>query len=75
MTEEKIARINELYHKSKNVGLSDEELSEQLALRQEYLADIKKSIRSQMENVDVVQADGSVINAAARHDEKYGKES
>ncbi|MCR4947347.1 MAG: DUF896 domain-containing protein [Lachnospiraceae bacterium] len=72
MTEEKIARINELYHKSKDTGLTDEELAEQKALRQEYLADIKKSIRAQMENVDVVEKDGTVVNAAKRHDEKYG---
>ncbi len=72
MTEEKIARINELYHKSKDTGLTDEELAEQKALRQEYLADIKKSIRAQMESVDVVEKDGTVVNAAKRHDEKYG---
>ena len=29
MDESKIARINELYHKSKEVGLSDAELKEQ----------------------------------------------
>ncbi len=74
MTEEKIARINELYHKQKSVGLSDEELSEQKALRQEYIMDIKRSIRKQMENVDVVEEDGTVVNAAERHDEKYGKD-
>ena len=74
MTEEKIARINELYHKQKSVGLSDEELSEQKALRQEYIMDIKRSIRNQMENVDVVEEDGTVVNAAERHDEKYGKD-
>ena len=33
MDESKIARINELYHKSKEVGLSDAELKEQLILR------------------------------------------
>ena len=32
MDESKIARINELYHKSKEVGLSDAELKEQLAI-------------------------------------------
>ncbi len=71
MTEEKIARINELYHKSKSTGLSDEELAEQKELRKEYIMDIRKSIRNQMENVDVVQEDGTVVNAAKLHDEKY----
>ena len=74
MTEEKISRINELYHKSKSVGLNDEELAEQKALRSEYLADIKNSIRAQMENVDVVEKDGTVVNAAKRHDERFGRE-
>ena len=37
MDESKIARINELYHKSKEVVLSDAELKEQLILRKEYI--------------------------------------
>ena len=37
MDESKIARINELYHKSKEVGLSDAELKEQLILRKNIL--------------------------------------
>ena len=41
MTQEKIARINELAHKSKTTGLTDAEKAEQQTLRQEYLADVK----------------------------------
>ena len=37
MDEKKIARINELYHKSKAEGLSEAEKAEQAALRQEYV--------------------------------------
>ena len=37
MDESKIARINELYHKSKEVGLSDAELKEQLILEKNIL--------------------------------------
>ena len=36
MTEEKIARINELYRKQKSVGLTFEEKREQKKLREEY---------------------------------------
>ena len=36
MTEEKIARINELAKKKKTQGLTDEENIEQAALRREY---------------------------------------
>ena len=38
MTEEKIARINELYHKSKSEGLTADEKKEQAVLRAEYIA-------------------------------------
>ena len=48
MTEEKIARINALAKKSKTAGLTEAEKAEQQALRQEYLADIKASLRSQI---------------------------
>lgn len=63
-----IARINELYRKSKAEGLSEEELKEQQLLRQNYLAQIRKNIRGQLNNIDMVEKDGSVINLG----EKYG---
>ena len=46
MTQEKIARINELAKKSKTTGLTDAEKAEQQTLRQEYLADVKASLRA-----------------------------
>lgn len=64
MTEEKIARINELYHKSKAEGLTEAEKMEQAMLRQEYIAAIKGAIASQMENVDIENEDGTYTNAA-----------
>ena len=39
--EERIKRINELYHKSQNEGLTDEEKLEQSILRQEYVDSIE----------------------------------
>ena len=41
MDEQKIARINELYHKSKSEGLTDEERKEQQVLRREYVESFK----------------------------------
>ena len=41
MKQEQIDRINELYHKSQAVGLTDAEKEEQAALRKQYVADIK----------------------------------
>ena len=49
MTQEKIARINELAHKSKTTGLTEAEKAEQQTLRQEYLADVKASLRAQLD--------------------------
>lgn len=72
MNGEKIARINELYHKSKNEGLTQEEKVEQAMLRQEYIAAIKNSIAAQMENVSIVNEDGSIVNVAERRRKKKG---
>jgi Bacterial protein of unknown function (DUF896). len=51
MNEEKIKRINELYHKSKSEGLTEVEKAEQQALRKEYVAAIRANIDAQMANV------------------------
>ena len=60
MTKEKIARINELAHKSKTTGLTDAEKAEQQALRQEYVADVKASLRAQLNNTSIKAPDGTV---------------
>lgn len=68
MDESKIARINELYHKSKEVGLSDAELKEQLILRKEYIDSVRRNLRGQLDNISVKEADGSITELG----EKYG---
>ena len=40
-----IDRINELYHKSKSVGLTKAEEAEQKKLRKAYLTAIRKNLR------------------------------
>ena len=69
MTNEKIARINELYKKSKAEGLSEEEKKEQAELRQEYLAAVRQNLKAQLNNIDIKEKDGSVTNLG----EKYGR--
>ena len=59
MTDEKIARINELARKSKTVGLTPEAKVEQAALRKEYLAAIRKSLEAQLDNIYILEEDGS----------------
>ena len=38
MTDEKIKRINELYHTSKSTGLTEAEKEEQTELRKQFIA-------------------------------------
>ena len=61
ITEADIKRINELYHKSKAEGLTDEEKAEQKKLREDYVAAVRGNIRSQLENVKVVDENGNEI--------------
>ena len=69
MDDKKVARINELYHKAKAEGLTETEKKEQALLREEYIASFRKNLRSQLNQIDIQNADGSVENLG----EKYGK--
>ena len=60
MDNNKIARINELYNKSKAEGLTEEEKLEQIELRQEYIKTIRANLRGQLDNISVLNEDGSV---------------
>lgn len=68
MDETKIARINELARRSKAEGLTEKEKKEQQLLRQEFLASVRRNLRSQLDNIDIREADGTIINLG----EKYG---
>ena len=60
MTNEKIARINELAKKSKTTSLTDAEKAEQQVLRREYIDDMKASLRAQLNNTSIKEPDGTV---------------
>lgn len=60
MTNEKISRINELAKKSKTVGLTDAEKTEQQALRKEYVAEVRASLRAQLDNTSIQEPDGTI---------------
>lgn len=66
--EERISRINELYHKSQKEGLTQPEKEEQARLRQEYLQNVRANLREQLNRIDVVEKDGRVVNLG----EQYG---
>ena len=58
--EERIKRINELYHKSQAQGLTEEEKKEQAKLRAEYVASIRNNLQAQLENISIERPDGTI---------------
>lgn len=71
MNQEKIARINELAHKSKTAeGLTAAEKAEQQALRQEYLEDFRRSFRNQLEHTSIQRPDGTIEKLHQKTDAK-----
>ncbi|MFR9217139.1 MAG: DUF896 domain-containing protein [Ruthenibacterium sp.] len=59
MTNEKIARINELARKSRAQGLTEQEKAEQAALRREYIDAMKRSLKAQLDSTVLVEPDGT----------------
>ena len=74
MNQEKINRINVLYRKSKNEGLTEEEKAEQKQVRQEYIMAIRRNLRGTLNNVSILNPDGSVTDLSKKSqeiDKKY----
>lgn len=65
--DERIKRINELYHKSQAEGLSDEEKEEQDRLRSEYVASVRGNLKTQLDNISIQKEDGSIERLRDRH--------
>ena len=72
MDAQKIQRINELYRKSKAEGLTEAERQEQKLLRVEYLESVKRNLRGQLNNIDIEEKDGTVINLGEKYGNKRG---
>ena len=68
MDASRIDRINELYHKSQSVGLTDEEKEEQAKLRRDYIDAIRGSLRNNLNHISIQEQDGSVTDLG----KKYG---
>ncbi|MBQ4529875.1 MAG: DUF896 domain-containing protein [Lachnospiraceae bacterium] len=69
MNDTKIARINELYHKSKAEGLTEAEKKEQAELRRAFVENVKMNLRGQLNNISIQNPDGTITDLG----EKYGK--
>ena len=59
MATERTNRLNELARKQKAEGLTPEELEEQARLRKEYLAAFRANMTAQLDNVVIVNPDGT----------------
>ncbi|MCI9568653.1 MAG: DUF896 domain-containing protein [Lachnospiraceae bacterium] len=68
MDQKRIERINELYHKSQDIGLTEEEKEEQAALRKAYIEAVRASLRGTLNSVSIMEQDGSVTDLG----KKYG---
>ena len=67
MDASRIDRINELYHKSQSVGLTEEEKEEQARLRQEYVAAIRGSLRNNLNNISIKEPDGTIHRVSKKN--------
>lgn len=72
MDKQKINRINELYRKSKAEGLTDAEKKEQKLLRQEYIEAVRGNLLAQLNNIDIEEKDGTVVNLGEKYGNKKG---
>ena len=68
MKQEQIDRINALYRKSQAEGLTEAVKEEQAMLRKAYVADVKRNLVAQLNNIDMQNPDGTVTNLG----EEYG---
>jgi len=64
--DEKIQRINYLYHLSKERALTSEEKAEQTELRQDYINSIKAGLKAQLENIEIQELDGSITKVTKK---------
>ncbi|WP_418747862.1 DUF896 domain-containing protein [Frisingicoccus sp.] len=73
MTDKDIARINELYKKSKTPeGLTPEERIEQAELRGAFLASVRSNLKGQLDTIKIQKPDGTIVDLKKKHQEKYG---
>ncbi len=68
MLEEKIKRINTLYKKHKEQGLTEEEKIEQAKLRREYVDAVKGSLMGSLDTVKIQEQDGTIRPLTKKED-------
>ncbi|MFB8625024.1 DUF896 family protein [Enterococcus casseliflavus] len=61
LSQEKLARINELANKKKTEGLTEAETHEQKVLREEYLTAFRGGMRHHIEGMKIVDPEGTDV--------------
>jgi uncharacterized protein YnzC (UPF0291/DUF896 family) len=54
VSKDKIERINFLARKSKAEGLTENEKNEQKKLREEYLRNLRTSVKNQLDGIEII---------------------
>ena len=57
ISDEELARINELARKRKTEGLTEEERLEQAHLREKFLEDFRACFKEQLDQIEIVEPD------------------
>ncbi len=66
MEESRLARINQLYKKSQEEGLTEEEKVEQAELRSEYIQSVRNNLRGTLNNISLLNPDGTVTELSKK---------
>jgi len=66
ISKKQIARINALYKKQQNEGLSEEEKKEQAYLRRLYIDSVKANLKSQLDSIKMARP----LNCCENHNDK-----
>lgn len=70
MKQKDIDRINELARKAKAEGLTEDEIKERDILRKQFIVDIKANVAAALNNVDIVNEDGTIENLGEKYAQK-----
>ncbi len=68
MDSDVIARINELAHKAKSLGLTDEEREEQATLRRIYIEEYRRSLISELDSITIIDEKGNRHKLVRKND-------
>ena len=70
VTQKEIDRINELYRKAKEKGLTEAEAQEQKTLRAEYISAFKNNLRGTLDTIKIQYPDGTLVDVKERHENR-----